>query len=294
MELYFFYEVGRIIFSNTAQDYATIFRGAILWGFFSLLVLFIFQGIGLYTMAKRRNMRKRWLAFVPFASLYYMGKLAGECAFFGHKMKNAGLYAMLAQIASLLFSCAYIFAEAYLYIRHGKPQQGADVMATPYWTGLTGFSLTVSKFYDYASLLYSIIGLVSEILLLALTMGLYKKYAPRNYMVLSILALFVPAARFITIFVLRNRKAIDYEAYMRARREEYMRRRQQQYGGPYGNPYGNPYSNPYGNPYAQGGYSGGNAGQYQPPKQEEPFAEFSSDNKTTEEKKDDGSDGFFD
>ena len=33
------------------------------------LVLFILQGVGLYTMAKKRDMKNKWLAFVPFASV---------------------------------------------------------------------------------------------------------------------------------------------------------------------------------------------------------------------------------
>ena len=39
------------------------------------LVLFVLQGFGLYAMAKKREMKNKWLAFVPFASVWYMGKL---------------------------------------------------------------------------------------------------------------------------------------------------------------------------------------------------------------------------
>jgi hypothetical protein len=98
-------------------------------------------------------------------------------------------------------------------------------------------------------------------------MALCKKYAPKNYMVLSILVLFIPVARFIVIFALRNRQPIDYEAYMRARREAYIRSQQQYYNRQ--NPYGNPYGGQY-NPYGQDTPS--------PRKPEEPFGEFSSQN----------------
>ena len=295
MEIYSFYQIGCLIFSFFSKEYAFILTWAIVLGLVIWLAVFILQGIGLYAMAKRRSMKKKWLAFVPFANVYYMGKLAGDCGFFGHKMKNAGLYAMIAQIIAVLFTSLYIAAELYLYVNHGAPQPSADAMSNPYWTGLTGFSLTVSKFYDYGGLLYSIIGLVAELLLIVLAMGLYKKYAPRNYLLLTMLTLFVPipVARFIIVFVLRNSEPIDYEAYMRARREAYIRRQQQQYGNPY-NPNGTPYGNPYNTPYGQGGYAGQNGGQYQPPKPEDPFAEFSSDEEKTDAEKDNNSDGFFD
>ena len=48
-------------------------------GFSIWLVFFILQGFGLSAMAKKRGLKKRWLAFVPFANIWYIGKIAGEC-----------------------------------------------------------------------------------------------------------------------------------------------------------------------------------------------------------------------
>ena len=281
MEIYNLYQMGSLIFSAFSKDYGLIFTCAIVFGLVSWLALFVLQGVGLFVMGKRREMKNKWLAFVPFVNIYYMGKLAGECGFFGHKMKNAGLYAMIAQMLGTLFTCTYILAECYLYLKHGAPQYGADAMSTPYWTGLTGFSLALSKFYDYGGFILSILSLVTQLLLLVVILGLYKKYQPRNYMVFSMLSVFIPLSRFIIVFAFRNRPAINYEDYVRAQREEYIRRRQQ-YG----------YGNPYGNPYGQGGYAGPQNGPYQPPKPDEPFEEFSSDGKQTEGEKGGSSDDF--
>ena len=296
MEIFNFYQMSNIFFHIFTRGKNEVLAvtwglafGVILWA-----VMFILQGVGLYKMARHCNLKHRWLAFVPFANICYMGKLAGECTFFGHKMKNAGLYAMLSQIVATALACMYIFSEWYLYTNHGAPQQTTDALtALPLWTGLTGFSLTVAKLSDISAQLLTIFSLVAQLLMLVLVMGLYKKYEPKNYMTISMLTLFIPVARFVTVFVLRNNKAVDYEAYMRARREEYFRRQQQYRGNPYnGNPYGqnqNPYGqNPYGqNPYSQNSYG-------QPPKQEDPFAEFASSNaKDTSSTKEDDSDGFF-
>jgi len=101
---------------------------------------------------------------------------------------------------------------------------------------------------------------------LILTIGLFKKYAPKNYFLLAVLGIIFPMSRYIVTFCLRNKPAIDYEAYMRARREEIAREYQQRYGNQYGTNYGNPYGNPYGAPYGQ---------QPMPPqKPAEPFDEF--------------------
>lgn len=263
------------------------------------LVLFVLQGVGLATMAKRRNINGRWRAFCPFVNLYFIGKLVGECSVFGQRVKRAGLYTMIVQIIATLYCGALIAAEIYLYNVCGMPTK-ITLADNPFyfvldWENLTGFSAVVENFYATSDYILLIIELVYIIFVHLLLIGLYKKYAPKNYMPLGLLSLFVPASRFIIAFVLRNRKAIDYDAYMRAKREAYMRQRQQ-YGG-YGNPYGgygqNPYGNPYGSPY----------GQPQPPQQpqkpEDPFEEFSSDTKNTGdantgENTGGDSDGFFD
>ena len=98
------------------------------------------------------------------------------------------------------------------------------------------------------------------ILLFILLTGLYKKYYAKGYLILSWVGLFLPVSRYIVVFVLRNNKAIDYEAYMRAKREEYMRRNPY---GPYG-PYGGPYNPGNQGPYNQGPYNQGpyNQGPY--------------------------------
>lgn len=274
MELYTFVELARFFVGFFAKDLnyyliASAIGGVVLW-----IAFFLLQGAGLYTMAKKRGMKKRALAFVPFANIWYIGKLAGECKVFGHKMKRAGLYAMLAQIIATLLTVANIASELYLFLAHGEPNTvGEGLLATYDWTGLTGFAAAVEKFYcEYAELLMGIFQMIFGILMLIVLMGLFKKYAPKNYLLFSFLSLLVPVSRFIVIFTVRNRRAIDYDAYIRARQEEYMRRQQYHYGyGPYGNPYNNPYGqNPYGAPQTP----------QRPP--EEPFGEFGTNDKKEE------------
>lgn len=230
------------------------------------LTLFILQGFGLSAMAKKRGLKKRWLAFIPFANIWYIGKIAGECNVFGQRMKRGGLYTMLAQIFTTVLCGLTIAVQVYLLVVEGAPEY--DQFGFPFWINLTGFSAVAYKFYGISQYILPIFQLVYEVFMLILLIALYKRYAHRNYFILSMLALFVPVSRFIVIFVLRNRNGIDYEAYMRARHEAYMRQ-QQQYGGynPYyggynRNPYGNPYNNPYGNT------------QNAPKPPEDPFGEF--------------------
>ncbi len=271
MELYSFYNMGVTLFMAASKEEKIAFLwgpivGAAIW-----IAFFILQGFGLYAMAKRLGMKKKWLAFTPFANIYYMGKLAGACGFFGHKMKNAGLYAMIAQILATVFTVLYILAECFLYYNYGTPVTTEGGMLGSYhWNGLSGFSLTVYGFYEYGMALLSILSLISQVLMLILVIGLFQKYSPKNYRILAVLSFMFAPARFITIFVLRNRQAIDFEEYTRQQREAYMRRyRQQYYGG---------YNNPYGGNYGNGNYGGSNQPNQpnQPKPDDEPFGEFSS------------------
>ena len=236
-------------------------------------VLFVLQGIGLYKMAKNRNFKNKWLVFVPFAYLFYMGKLTGPCNIFSQKVKRMGLYAMLAQIATILVCFASLAAVIYLYMAHGLlliDETGfllLDETIVTQGAALSGFAKVCFNYCILSNYILSILQLIYEILVFVLFLGLYKKYIPANYFGMGMLTLFLWPSRYIITFSIRNRQAIDYEAYIRARQEQFMRSRQQygNYSNPYGKPYGNPYGNPYNNPYRQ---------PQQPPKQEDPFAEF--------------------
>ena len=293
MEIYDLFNSSKMIaqlFQNYLVNFDTWKILAVCLGiaFVLWLPFFILQSVGLYAMAKKRGFKKRALAFIPFANMLYMGKLAGNCNFFGRKMKRAGLYLMLAQIVTCLVTFSLIAAELYLYIACGEPvelliENGMYQMTKLDWPNLSGFSYGVKVYFELGVYIIPIFELIYKVILIVVMMGLLKQYIPRNYFFLSFLILFVPLSRFIVIFVVRNRQPIDYEAYVRQKREEFMRRQQQyynQYGNPYGNPYGRPYNGGYGNPYNNGAPNGNpNPAQgANTPKDDDPFAEFSSSN----------------
>ncbi len=268
MELYNFYNFfyGLVGLFTAADLKMAALWGAVI-GFVVWVGLFLLQGAGLHTMAKRLGMQKRWLAFVPFANLYYMGKIVGDCSFFGQRMKNTGLFVMIAQILTTLGSVLYISAECYLLFNFTPMQTDLGVL---YWTNLTGFAQVAYKFYELGQILLSLLSLITEILLVILMLGLLKKYATKNHVLLAVVAFILPVSRFIIVFVVRNNDPIDYEAYVRRQQEAYRQRYQGGYGG---------YNQGYNGGYNQNGYGG-----YNPPSpptspaQEDPFGEFSQGN----------------
>lgn len=291
MELYSFRSLVAGVLTVFSKDISFVLIlsfivGAVLW-----IGMFLLQAFGLFAMAKKRNIEKPWLAFIPFANILYMGKIAGECKLFGRKVKHVGVYAMIAQILSVIATLLLLGSELYLYLKLGEPVS-YDVMGTPYWGVLTGFDRAASIVYDYGVYFLSILQLITGILLFMLMMEICKTYAFKSHFILSFLALFVPISRFIIVFALRNNEPYDYEEAMRKRRENYYANQQNYQGGPYQNPYQNPYQGGYGRPYG-GTYGGPYQNPYgnpygapqqpqQPQAPDEPFEEFSSDKKSGE------------
>ncbi len=272
MEIYNIYEaIINILLATKGGDVSVLasngrpFVLALLVSCAVLAIVFVFYAIGLFVMSKKRNLTKKWLCFIPFVNLLQVGRLAGECSVFGRKMKHAGLYAMIAQIVCFLFVGVSIFSEFYLFVHHGETMLVQE--GSVYWESLSRSGEIAFNFYRVSEYVVSVAGLIQMVLLFVLFSGLYKKYYTRGYTLLSWLTILVPLSRFIIVFVLRKNKAIDFDAYMRRKREEYARRMSAY--GPYGNPYGqNLYGNPYNNPYRPS--------SSEEKKAEEPFEEFSS------------------
>ena len=201
-----------------------------------------------------------WCAFVPFASTWLMGKLAGAVRVGRTKIEFFGLLTMIAEICLCICYALQYFPLAYIY--------GNNLYSITYDETRLPI-LQISEEYIFM--------LVYTVLSVFLYMGFFRGYAPQSYIWLDVLCIFLPVAG-ILAFAFRNRKFVDYEKYMQARMEQIRRVQQAQYGRPpYGNPYGNPYGgsygDPYGGPYGQNGQSpyGGPA-----TKPDDPFGEFSS------------------
>ena len=79
---------------NTLPVYLTCILSAVIF-----IILYVFKAIGLSTMAKKRGMDKKvWAAFVPFASTWLIGELAGPVRVGKSKFAYFGLLAMFTEI----------------------------------------------------------------------------------------------------------------------------------------------------------------------------------------------------
>ena len=240
--------------------------------------VFAFKAVGLFVMAKRAGRQKLlWCAFVPFASTFLLGELAGDIRVGNGRLRHIGLYALIAEILLCVcygiqnFTQMYIFSQGrgVLYnILTEAGSNGGTILSLEYTAALAD---GIVKMMDVAYILEYVLLILYTVVAVFMFIAFFKRYSPASYVWMVILCAVVPVATAFLVFAYRNRVPVDYDKLMAARAEHYRRMQASQYGGyPYGQP---PYG---GNPYGQPPY-GAPGGQDAPPKApDDPFGEFGS------------------
>ena len=242
------------------------------------IALYVLRAIALFKMARKQGLNKLvWCAFVPFASTFLMGELAGTLKIGTAKLRHLGVYVMVIELIYCLCVAAdygilsHIFlnglyqpGDAYGYTN----AQGEPIVLYYTWTydGVSNPS-AVDAFLNvmgYAEIVLNILYLLTLCFLL---IAFFRRYAPLSYVWMVFLCVLFPVCVSPLTFAFRSREPVDYEAFMRARYERMVREqqaRQEMYRRQYGDPFAPP--------------QGGQVPPQQPQKKpEDPFSEFSSD-----------------
>lgn len=254
-----------------------------------LVALYVLRSIGLYKMAENRGIEKSWLSFIPCAWIFIAGKIIGTARVFGRPFKKfalvtfivytvANVIAITDFLLSVIPLVGFYFSGGEIII--GDVVVGSGICNYPLLSGVytgdvivwkTNSGAVINYFYDESFLtiysylvgsLQSIVELASTFFMIILYAEIFKKYYPRRYFLFTVLSLFGGFS--VIVFVLRNRKPINYSDYMR-----------EQYARMYSAGYNNPYNNPYGNPYGSANTQEQNEEQNKTNEPEEPFGEFS-------------------
>ncbi len=217
------------------------------------IAFYLLRSFGIYKLAKNQEIKKAWLAFIPFAWFYPAGKIVGDIRIFNFKIKNFAVVALWSFLSVGVLNLAldvlnYIPLVGYL-------MQGGNVLVsateeffpngTYYFSVLGTYVCAPNMLMPYSEGLITAFNAIStvlgiaELFLIVLEIGLYinlfKCYLPRHYLtatIFSILGLFGPF-----VFAVRKNEKFDYDAYMRAQYQRYN-----QMNNPYGNPYNDPYT----------------------------------------------------
>ena len=244
-----------------------------------VVAFYVLRSVALFTMAKRANVDKAVLAWIPCLWLYIACKLIGNAKMFGKTFSQlAVVFCVIFSVAQVLtvVSQALIYfplvgnflmgrniyvlsfteaADANLYVQTEQLTStlmsgvyGGRDFVNPYGEGI----YSVANVLNVISLISMLTDILNIIVIVSVYINIFKVYRPQHYMlfgILSIFGVFGPLA-----FAVRKREPINYMDYVRSRYNY----------NPYGNPYGGGYGNPYNNGY----------GQARPTPPSTPFEEF--------------------
>ena len=277
------------------------------------IVLHVFRGIGLYTMANKQKMKFAWIAFLPCAWVYVASKLLGVGKFFGVK-KFALLFLLVftfSQMLTLAYQVILFLPIASHLIQGGEvfvKLDGAPALTdaiTTYLVGSHTIGLPVftdsiyicveKSFIAYGNNFYTMgtvldilyyvqwaTGIAVTIIEVSIYFSLFRRYWPERYLLASLLSTFLGLFP-IFVFIVRKNQPKNYAEFLRERYNERMKNNPY---GPYGayGPFGpqGPTQNPYQNNNNSQQSENDPFKEYQqkkPTDPGDPFAEFNSDDK---------------
>ena len=236
----------------------------LLVGGLCFLIVYIFQAIGLWTIAKRAGYSQKWMAFLPFFNVYYIGVCAQKNKVYG---MNAKTFALIPAILEIFLVGGYIlyYVAAFTvwdYIDWVPYSYGSGMeILVPGNTALSTLPQSLAWLWwvfanlnDYILSWFELIYILLKLLLLT---SFFRTYAAKQYLLFSVVGALLPLTG-ILIYAVRNNAGMNYMDYLKKVRERNYRMYQQQYGNPYNqNPYNGGYNGQGGYNGANGGYNGG-------------------------------------
>lgn len=260
-----------------------------LWAYFVIggclfAVLYIFQAIALYTIAKREGFKNKWMAFVPFFNTYYIGVVSEKNTVFKVKAKYVALAAALVEAAYCGLAALYYVAMSLIFKGdYAEPVYETMVFGTQIEI-LAGYNLeslpanlswagwVFANLQDYVLYWVQLAYVILDVFIL---IAFFRTYASQRYVLFSILSVLLPIGG-IFMFAVRKNRGKNYVEFLREQQQrqyrmyqEYMRNNGANgQGGNYGPDYGGQNNNPYsqqrpssapGDPF--GGLGSSNGGQ---------------------------------
>lgn len=279
-------------YASVAAMFVNTLWVQLLVGAVSFAIVFVFQAIALYTIARREGYKNKWMAFIPFANTYYIGVCAQKNKFHNIDARTLGLITAVFEFLLFAFYILY-YVACYLVIDYE--------IATETTTTVMGISRTFTEYslegvpenlawaawmynymYRYILRFVDLLFLLCQICLL---MTFFQTYSCRRYVLFTVTSVLFPIQG-ILFFVVRNNKALNYKEFLRSEQARVYRMYQQQ------NFNRNPYSR---NPYNQNPYTdspNNDSTEYGGSAPEDPFGDLGGSGGSggnTDSRPDDGS-----
>lgn len=176
------------------------------------LIFYAFKAVALSEMARRAGKEKLvWCAFVPFASSYLMGTLAGECRLGSFRIKKFGIIVLIAELVNFLALLFYylplLLGYLFSWVEFAENNSGfsLQIVNMPLWANIM---------YNTGKITSILFGVIYSVISVMLYLFLFRRYAPASYIWLTIFCVFIPFAFPFLLFAFRKRKPVTCSAYM--------------------------------------------------------------------------------
>lgn len=173
------------------------------------LASYILQGIGMYTLGKKRGMRYPWLAFIPYARVYYQGELCGPLVFKKRRMDNPGIWLLVIPIASEVITGIFtVIVWAGMLANIFRLSDYAYISYYTIFDMFTGFGSGIMLLAFLGLSLFTLAAAaMQKTLTVLVNRQIYERYTDGNYAVThAVLGIFVPLYTAVYFFIIRNRE----------------------------------------------------------------------------------------
>ncbi len=142
--------------SNIDADEATIIAGlsTVIGTVYVIALIFsvicyIFQAVGLYTIAKRRGFNRPWYAWIPVANVWLLGRLSDQYQWVAKRTKkNRGKTLLWLQLITIISAIAMFFVAIALTLQTVDTVTNTSTILTEAEaTGVVGISLVFMLLY---------------------------------------------------------------------------------------------------------------------------------------------------
>lgn len=270
---------GEILINQTLQRGSLIAIFLIVAAFY--LTFYVLRSIGVYKLAKSQGVKNAFLAWIPCVWIFTACKTIGKSRFFGFTMEKAAVWVCVvfsfATILPLVHQCFSLVPYG-IKLLQGEEFELIFTSSGNYINPKLVYSDGLTIFLNILYIFNRILRLAEIFVMINVYIALFRKFWPEHYILAAVLSFFGLFP--IMVFAIRNRKAVDFNEYIRNR----------YYGAGY-TPYGNRYYGQNGQNNDERGtpYYGNSSDNKDEPfdefsnRPEEPFSEF-DDNKKNDDK----------
>lgn len=185
------------------DDLGAVLAFVWIWGFFCLalgITLYVFHALGLYTMAKRRELSHPWLAWIPFGSGWILGSLSDQYQYVvWGKVQNRRRVLLGLEIAvsacCVVVMCMGVRLAIWQgeYSRYGRFAHESAMEST----------LLLFTLFLLATMVVAVVYGVFRYICLY---NLYRSCNPANATAFLVLSIFISATEPFLIFASRNQE----------------------------------------------------------------------------------------